>query len=104
MSSPELHLELSEAARRDFRDILSYTLKMWGESQLASYRGIIDTNLRALTQDPSAGRDSIKPGLRVVAAGRHRIYFRTEGQTVYIVRILHERMDIAGRFLDEPGS
>lgn len=103
MSFPELHLELSEAARRDFRDILSYTLKTWGGHQLVSYRNIIDTKLRSLAQDPSAGRDSIKPSLRVLAAGRHRIYFRTEGQTVYVVRILHERMD-PSRILDQPGG
>ena len=101
MSFPELHLELSEQARRDFRDILTYTLKTWGESQLVTYRNIIDSKLRSLAQDPRAGRDSIKPGLRVLAAGKHRIYFRTVDQTVYVVRILHERMDITQQ-LDKP--
>ena len=100
MSSPELRLELSESARRDFRDILSYTLKTWGERQLADYRAKIDAALCAIAQDPTIGRESIKPGLKVVPVGKHRIFYRTGGTVVYVIRILHERMDVPRR-LDE---
>ena len=95
MSSRNLRLELSERARRDFRDILSYTLKIWGERQLADYRSKLDSALRAIAQDPAAGRQSVKPGLMVVSAGKHRIFYRSAGTAIYVIRILHERMDLA---------
>ena len=36
-----------------------------------------------------------KHKLLVYAAGKHLIYYRIEAATVYVVRILHERMDAA---------
>jgi toxin ParE1/3/4 len=95
MSSPKRRLELSLQAREDFRDILSYTLTTWGESQLAKYRASIDDALHVILRNPSVGRPSVKPTLKVLAVGQHRIFYRTIGDTVYVVRILHERMDMS---------
>jgi toxin ParE1/3/4 len=93
MSSPERRIELSRQAREDFRDILAYTLTTWGESQLAKYRASINDALHVVLRNPSVGRPSVKPSLKVLAVGHHRIYYRTIDGTIYIVRILHERMD-----------
>jgi len=93
MSSPKRRIELSQQAKEDFRDILSYTLATWGESQLAKYRASINDALHVILQNPSAGRPSVKPNLKVLAVGHHRIFYRTIDDTIYIVRILHERMD-----------
>ena len=38
MSALNFRLELSESARRDFRDILSFTLQTWGERQFVECR------------------------------------------------------------------
>ena len=93
MSSTKLSLELTYRAKEDFRDILSYTLTTWGESQLAKYRASIDDALHVILHNPSAGRPSVKPTLKVLAVEHHRIYYRTIDDTIYVVRILHERMD-----------
>jgi len=93
MSSPKRRIELSQQAKEDFRDILSYTLTTWGESQLARYRASINDALHAILHDPSVGRPSVKPSLKVLAVERHRIFYRTIDDTTYVVRILHERMD-----------
>jgi toxin ParE1/3/4 len=93
MSSPKRRIELSHQAREDFRDILCYTLITWGESQLAKYRASIDDALQVILNNPSVGRPSVKPTLKVVAVEHHRIFYRTIDDTIYIVRILHERMD-----------
>ena len=93
MSSPERRIELSRQAREDFRDILAYTLTTWGESQLAKYRASIDDALHVILQNPSAGRPSVKPTLKVLAVEHHRIFYRTIDDTIYVVRILHKRMD-----------
>jgi len=57
------------------------------------YRGSIDGALKAILQNPSLGRPSVKPTLKVLAVEHHRIYFRTTRNVIYVVRILHERMD-----------
>ena|SRR5579863_8766422 len=93
MSSPKRRLELSQRAKEDIRDLLSYTLATWGESQLAKYRTSIDDALQGILRNPCAGRPSVKPALKVIAAGHHRIFYRTIDDTIYVVRILHERMD-----------
>jgi toxin ParE1/3/4 len=93
MSSPKRRIELSQQAKEDFRDILSYTLTTWGEAQLAKYRASINDALQVISQNPSAGRPSVKPTLKVLAVEHHRIFYRTIDDTIYVVRILHERMD-----------
>src|SRR5476651_2312871 len=93
MSVPEFNLDLSDPAKLDFRDILSHTLQMWGERQLAEYKGKIDGALQAIAQNPRAGRAHGNTSLRVLQVERHQIYYFIEGMTVYVVRILHERMD-----------
>jgi plasmid stabilization system protein ParE len=64
MSVPEFHVELSDPAKLDFRDILSHTLQMWGERRLAEYTNKIDEALRSI-----------------------------DDSTVYVIRILHEKID-----------
>jgi len=93
MSAPKRRLELSRQAKEDFRDILSYTLTTWGESQLAKYRASINDALHVIMDNPLAGRPSVKPTLKVMVVGHHRIYYRAIDDTTYVVRILHERMD-----------
>ncbi len=93
MSSPKRRLELSQRAKEDFRDLLSYTLTTLGESQLAKYRASINDALRVILRNPSAGRPSVKPTLKVLAVEHHRIFYRISDDTIFVVRILHERMD-----------
>ncbi|HEX4644322.1 MAG TPA: type II toxin-antitoxin system RelE/ParE family toxin [Verrucomicrobiae bacterium] len=93
MSSPKRRIELSQQAKKDFRDILSYTLAAWRESQLAKYRASINDALHVILHNPSAGRPSVKPALKVLPVEHHRIFYRTIEGTIYVVRILHERMD-----------
>jgi toxin ParE1/3/4 len=93
MSSPKRRIELSRQAKEDFRDILSHTLTTWGESQLANYRVSINDALHVILHNPGAGRPTVKPTLKVLAVEHHRIFYRTIDDTIYVVRILHERMD-----------
>jgi toxin ParE1/3/4 len=67
--------------------------ELGGESQLAKYRAAINEALQVILHNPSAGRPSVKPNLKVLAIEHHRIFYRTSNDTIYIVRILHERMD-----------
>lgn len=93
MSSPKRRIELSLRPKDDFRDILSYTLTTWGESQLVKYRDKINDALHAISRNPSVGRQSVKPNLKVLPVEHHRIYYCIIDSNIYVVRILHERMD-----------
>ena len=76
------------------------TRRRFGASgSFIEYKSKIDAALSAIAQNPNIGRTKHK--LLVYSAGKHLIYYRIEGTTVYVVRILHERMD-AAHHLDEP--
>ncbi|CAK0743441.1 toxin ParE1/3/4 [Gammaproteobacteria bacterium] len=91
----DFRLELSEPAQQDFRDILSFTLQTWGEGQLADYKNKLDSALKAIVKHPQIGRT--KHGMLVYHIGRHLIFYRIDEttKTIFVVRILHERMDAA---------
>lgn len=93
MSVHNFRLELSESARQDFRDILSFTLQTWGERQLVEYRQKLDSALQVIAENPQAG--SARHGMMVYPVGRHVVFYQVDdnARTVYVVRILHGRMD-----------
>ena len=92
-SVPELQIELSDPAKLDLRDILSYTLQMWGEHQLVEYKAKIDGALRNVRQNPRIGHEYDDTALRVIHVGRHQMFYRIDDTTIYVVRVLHENMD-----------
>jgi toxin ParE1/3/4 len=98
MSSPNNYvLILSPQAIEDYEDILSYTLQMWGEEQLAVYDEMLDKALGIITEDPARGRKhrKLSAEYKYYHVGRHYIIYRLAGLEVQVVRILHDKMDIA---------
>ena len=98
MSAPEFRLELTESAKADFRDLLSFTLQTWGESQLIEYKNKINKALSDIADKPNIGRK--RHGLMVYSTGRQMIFYCMEKTTLYVLHILHERMD-AVRYLPD---
>jgi toxin ParE1/3/4 len=54
----------------------------------------------AVAEAPHSGQhcDEVRPGYLKRQAGSHVLFYRLDGQTVDVVRILHQRMDF-GRHL-----
>ena len=52
------------------------------------------TGMQRLTSNPELGqlRTSIRAGYRSLQINLHVVYYRLQGETIDIVRILHERM------------
>lgn len=100
MSSPNRgrKLVLSPRARGDFIDILRYTGETWGESQLHAYRDKINGALQLIGRQPALGHRA--PGLpdthRLCLDGSQVIVYRDQDTSVAVVRILHQRMSLAG--------
>ena len=103
MSHLNLSLILSPQAETDFTDILQYTLETWGEPQVHVYSSLLDQALLMLQQHPYIGQQLHDIGQqlhefstvhRVYPVGKHVIIYRIVNHTVYVSRILHERMNI----------
>lgn len=92
-----LPLKLSPRARQDFVDILRYTGETWGESQLLAYRDKINDALTAIAQNPKLGHDRFDlPSTHLAyLVGSHIIVYRIIGDSIGIVRVLHQRMSVA---------
>lgn len=51
----------------------------------------------AATPNIGSDRSHISSGLRKSASGVHHIYYRVVGNTVIIVRVMHQRMDVSSQ-------
>ena len=88
---------LTPAAERDLESIWTYTVLKWGVAQANRYTDIMIASFSELAQSPKTAPacDHIRPGYRRRSVERHMIYFRITAYGIAIIRILHDRMDIA---------
>jgi len=88
---------LSAKALEDLKSIGRYTLKSWGREQRNLYLSILDESFHLLAEQPQLGstRDDIRKGYRVYHVRRHLIFYRQKPTEIEIIRILHDRMNVA---------
>ncbi|MBV8839416.1 MAG: type II toxin-antitoxin system RelE/ParE family toxin [Alphaproteobacteria bacterium] len=102
MAARRWRVRLGAAAEVDFANILKWTTENFGPRQARVYR---DTLVHALGDGPAAAgskaRDEIMAGLRTLHVARrgrrgsHFLMYRSaQDDTIEIVRILHDRMDL----------
>jgi toxin ParE1/3/4 len=98
--SSSLKLTFAARAEDDLRRLLATSRVMWGEEQRDAYAERLAAAMQELLVHPYLGRarDDLSPGLRVLRAGSHMIYYLTDERAVRIVRLLHERMDPTKHF------
>jgi len=96
MSSPKFRFELSPLAQQDFIDILRHTGKTWGQDQLIVYRNKLQESFDVIRQHPQLGHQTVElpKTHRLYFVGSHFIVYRTLGQIISVVRILHQRMSL----------
>lgn len=90
------HFQLSLKAYEDLKAIGRYTLKAWGRDQRNKYLSKLDACFHFLAEHPESGMqcDYIRTGYRMHHIGKHLIFYRTNQNTIEIIRVLHESMDI----------
>ncbi|HAH09305.1 MAG TPA: hypothetical protein DCL54_19400 [Alphaproteobacteria bacterium] len=87
---------LSVEAEADIRAIAAYTAHQWGLAKAESYSDGLHAELERLAAQPSLGRafSEERPDYLRRNYEQHAIFFRIVRDGVFIVRVLHSRMDI----------
>jgi toxin ParE1/3/4 len=97
MSSPgsAYQLVITDPAQNDLRGIAAYSFAEWGEEQAVTYTEALYDTLSDIAGNPEAGqsRYGVPAVIKGRASGRHVVFYRVRGATIFILRILHERMD-----------
>jgi toxin ParE1/3/4 len=93
-------VRLTLTAQRDLAQIRDFTTESWGAAQWRSYFLGLTHALETIEQNPNTGRprDIIRTGLRSLSYESHLIFFRPvrhAGGAVVILRILHQRQNLA---------
>lgn len=89
-------LVFSPAAQTDIADIWDYSFAVWGPDQADSYIDAIRDTCHALADGRRRGRDTdVRPGTLKFPTGSHMVYYRERAGRLEVIRILHQRMDVA---------
>ena len=94
---------LSPAAQADLSQIWDYSARNWGEAQADRYILAIRDACAAIADGDKPGRaiDDIRPGYRTLAVQSHFLFYRVaDTGLIDVVRILHQRMDVAAHLWD----
>ena len=99
-SNPEYVLELSDEAYDDLINIQNYTYDQHGESKWYEYGTDLDKGMTQLLEHPFSGhaRDDIPRGYQASTVREHVMIYRVEDKTIYLVRILHGKMNFTFQF------
>jgi toxin ParE1/3/4 len=85
----------SRRAKVDISGIWQYTADHWGMEQAGLYLELVDAAIDAIDGDPKLGRpcNDIRRGYRKYLVGSHVVFYRMKDREVFVVRVLHQRMD-----------
>ena len=92
----------SAKAVSDLRDIWLYSANTCGSEQADQYTDDIQDACRDLASGRKVGRVAPeRSGYFRFLIARHGVFFVKRGEGILVMRILHQRMDVA-RYLDDP--
>ncbi len=91
---------ISEKAISDLEKIWLYTLNKWSREQADRYHNLIIDEIIFIVDNYELCQkiDYIRSGYRMSKVKSHLIFFKkTEDNTIEVIRILHQNMDIENR-------
>jgi toxin ParE1/3/4 len=91
---------LSAAADSDLAEILSYGTEAFGEAQAEAYLASFDAPFDLISRHPLAGaiHDAVRPPIRSLSHGSHRIFYDVFEDRAVVQRVLHKAVDVARHF------
>jgi toxin ParE1/3/4 len=95
-------LVVRPAARREITDIWHYTADRWGVEQADAYVRQIETAIARAQELTNIGSSvyGLPSAYRKMKSGSHRVIYRCADDTLFVVRILHEREDVPDEIED----
>jgi len=95
----KLSFVITKKAIADLEEIWQYTVDSWSVAQAERYYTLIFDEIDYICKNPSTGKsmEHIRRGYRSSKVKSHLIFYRVEMETIEIIRILHEKMDIDNR-------
>ncbi len=93
---------ISKKAVSDLEDIWLYTVEKWSVEQADRYYNLIFDEINHICKNSTAGKsmEHVRKGYRTSKVKSHLIFYRVINDTIEVIRILHERMDIENRLND----
>lgn len=93
-------IKITKSARKDLTEILKYTLTEHGELQWEKYGQMIEKNFDLLSKNPTIGhkRNDIPEYCLTWPIGNHNIIYKIIDQSIFILRILHQKMNFVNSF------
>jgi toxin ParE1/3/4 len=93
---------ISKKAVADLEEIWLYTVEKWSVNQADRYYNLIFDEVSYICKNINSGKsmEHVRKGYRASKVKSHFIFYRIVNNTVEVIRILHERMDIENRLND----
>ena len=93
---------ISKKAVPDLEELWLYTVEKWSAGQADRYYNLIFDEINYICKNSDAGKsmEHVRKGYRASKVKSHLIFYKISNDTIEIVRILHERMDIENRLKD----
>ena len=92
---------LTKKAVEDLTEIWNYTFDTWSEQQADVYYKLLIKACSVVAKNPKLGKyyNEIYPNLMGKKASKHIIFYLVqENKSIEVVRILHESMDLKGKW------
>ena len=93
---------ITKKAVSDLEEIWLYTVEKWSAEQADRYYNLIFDEINYICRNINAGKsmEHVRQGYRASKVKSHLIFYRILKDTIEVIRILHERMDIENRLND----
>ncbi len=93
---------ISKKAVADLEGIWLYTAEKWSVNQADRYYKLVFDEINYICKNSSSGKsmEHVRKGYRASKVKSHLIFYRVLNETIEVIRILHERMDIENRLND----
>jgi toxin ParE1/3/4 len=99
-----MRYKLSKEAAVDLEKIWLYTFETWSMEQADRYYNLLIDEIEYVAKNPQSGSDfsHVRSGYFRTRVKSHYVFYRVNDveRVVEIIRILHQRMDIAARLND----
>ncbi len=93
-----MNYKISRQAEADLENIWLYTFEKWSPGQADYYLDVIIDEIEYISENPKSGTDysDIRKGYFRSRVKSHFIFYKVnlKEETVEIIRILHQQMDI----------